>query len=95
MSQQAACVLCGATWGDWWEEIEGKKQFFCCEVCARQYRNIIGQAKKKKGWASVDKLEMDGDYRGRICRVSHGSESTRFLINFLENGDVRTLIDLD
>jgi hypothetical protein len=83
------CALCGATWGDYWQVIEGKRLFFCCDVCGKQYATIIDEAKKRKGWKSVDALEMRGNYRGRVCTVSQGSESYRFLINFFENGDLR------
>jgi hypothetical protein len=88
------CVLCGATWGDYWEEVEGKRLFFCCDVCAKQYRNILDEAKKRRGWNSVDALEMKGNYRGRVCTVRRGSESYRFLISFFESGDVRSLVEL-
>ncbi len=88
------CALCGATWGDYWEEVEGKRLFFCCDVCAKQYRNIVGEAKKRKGWSSVDALEMEGGYRGRVCTARRGSDSYRFLISFFENGDVRTFVEL-
>jgi len=94
-SQAVGCALCGATWGDYWDDIEGKRLFFCCDVCAKQYRNIMIEAKKRTGWNSVDGLEMEGDYRGRVCRVSRGSDSFKFLVNFFENGDVRTFVELD
>ena len=89
------CALCGATWGDYWEEVQGKKLFFCCVVCAKQYRAILAEAKKVTGWESVDVLEMQGDYRGRVCKVSKGADSRRFMISFFEDGDVRHAVGLD
>jgi putative zinc binding protein len=92
-SRAAGCTICGATWGDYWEEVDGKKFFFCCEVCAKQYRNLLDEVKIRTRWDSVDALEMEGDYRGRVCRASRGSDSFKFLVNFFENGDVRTFVE--
>jgi hypothetical protein len=92
---RVGCVLCGATWGDYWEEIEGKRLFFCCDVCATQYKTILNETKKRTGWDSVDRLEMQGDYRGRVCRVTRGSASYRFMISFFDDGRVRTFFELD
>jgi len=92
--RQAGCALCNATWGDYWEEVDGKRLFFCCEVCARQYETILVEAKRMTGWSSVDGLEMRGDYRGRECTVSKGSRSHRFMISFFDDGKVRTVLDL-
>ena len=88
------CVLCGATWGDYWEEVDGKKLFFCCGVCATDYKTILAEAKKRKGWASMDRLEMEGDRRGRTCTVTLGRESYRFMISFFDDGRLRTFVEL-
>lgn len=90
----AGCALCGATWGDFWENLDGKRLFFCCDVCGREYRVIVEAAKKRKGWSQVDAVEMQGDFRGRICTVRSGSESYRFLISFFEDADVKTFVEL-
>ncbi|MDA4126603.1 MAG: TA0938 family protein [Thaumarchaeota archaeon] len=90
----AGCALCGATWGDDWEEVDGSRLFFCCEVCAKQYRGIVGEAKRRKGWAAVDKVEMQGDFRGRVCTVRYGPETNKFLISFFEDGELRTFAEL-
>lgn len=89
------CALCGATWGAYWDEVDGKKLFFCCKVCARAYRTIVEEAKKRMGWASVDDLEMKGDHRWRTCTALRGTESYRFMITFFDDGRVRTFLDLD
>jgi len=88
------CALCGATWGDYWEEIGEKTLFFCCDVCAKQYRNIANEVKKRTGWAKIDQLKMDGNYRGRVCTAFRGSTPYRFIISFSENGDVRNFEEL-
>ena len=91
----AGCALCGATWGDYWEEVDGRKLFFCCNVCAKQYTGIVGEAKRRRGWTSVDEVKMEGDFRGRVCTVRHGQDNYSFLISFFENGDIRTFAELD
>lgn len=90
----AGCALCGATWGDYWEEVDGSRLFFCCDVCAKQYRGIVGEAKRRKGWPTVDEIKMQGDFRGRVCIVRHGPETYTFLISFFEDGEVRTFSEL-
>ena len=89
------CTFCGATWGDYWEEFDGKELFFCCEVCAKEYRAVLAEAKRLTGWGGVEALTMEGDYRGRTCTVRKGGEARRFMISFFDDGKVRTVIDLD
>jgi putative zinc binding protein len=91
---QTGCLLCGATWGDYWEVVDGKKLFFCCEVCATDYKTIITEARKRRGWASVDSLEMEGDRRGRTCTAKLGRESYRFMVSFFDDGRLRTFVEL-
>lgn len=88
------CALCGATWGDYWEDVEGKRLFFCCDVCAKQYRGITGEAKRRRGWSTVDTLEMQGDFRGRVCTARSGADSFRFLISFFDDGDIKAFVEL-
>lgn len=92
---QAGCALCKATWGNYWEEVDGRRLFFCCEVCARQYRTIIEEAKRRKGWGSVDALEIHGDHRGRTCTAIRGPDSYRFTVSFFDDGNLRTFLELD
>lgn len=56
--------------------------------------NIVGEVKKRTGWAKVGDIKMEGNYRGRICTASSGAETLRFMISFLENGDVRSFVEL-
>ena len=88
-------MLCGATWGDYWEKVGEETLFFCCDVCARQYRNIMNEVKKRTGWAKVDEIKMEGNYRGRVCTAFNDSVPFRFMISFSEKGDVRNFVVLD
>ena len=92
---QVGCALCGATWGDYWEVVDEKRLFFCCEVCATQYKTILTEAKKRSGWDSIDSLDMQGDYRGRVCRARHGGATHRFMVSFFDDGRLRTFLELD
>ena len=89
-----ACALCGATWGDYWEELDGKRLFFCCGVCANDYKTILAEAKTRKKWASIDSLVIEGDRRGRTCTTTHALETYRFMISFFDDGRLRTFLEL-
>lgn len=42
----------------------------------------------------MDEVEMEGDFRGRVCTVRYGPETYKFLINFFDDGEVRTFAEL-
>ncbi len=85
------CVLCGSTWGDYWEEVDGARCFFCCEVCARQLTNVVEAVRAATGWDRLDSLFFEGDRRGRIARVTHGPEAAAFQFVFDQEAQVRRL----
>jgi Ta0938 len=87
------CVICGSTWGDYWREIEGQRMFFCCEVCANQYDNLMAEVKKRTGWRTVEEIKMEGDFRGRVCEALSGSQAYRFLVIFDEAGGIRNFVE--
>ena len=68
--KEKGCVICGATWGDYWEEVEGQRLFFCCDICAREFTNMVRTVKERTGWTTIDEIKTEGDYRGRVCRAS-------------------------
>lgn len=88
------CALCGATWGDYWEEVDGKRRFFCCDVCAKEYKGILAEAMARKGWARVDSIQMSGDFRGRVCTLKSGGQSYRFMVSFFADGNVKAFVEL-
>ena len=85
------CVLCGSTWGDYWEEVDGVRCFFCCEVCARQLKNLIAALCAATGWDRLDALAIEGDRRGRIANAARGDASAAYSFVFGEEATVRRL----
>ena len=85
------CAICGSTWGDYWEEVEGQRMFFCCEICAVQFKNMISEVKKRTGWPSIDEVTIKGDYRGREVTAlrGDGSSSYKFLVRFGSKGEIQ------
>ncbi|AKA48988.1 hypothetical protein IX51_07650 [uncultured archaeon] len=82
------CALCDATWGEYWREIEGQNMFFCCNICADAYENMIGEVKKKTGWEELDYVEITGNYRlGRTCRATKGDSEYKYFFRH-ENGNI-------
>jgi hypothetical protein len=90
----AGCVTCGATWGDYWREIDGQRMFFCCSVCADEFSQLVVKVKRETGWTTVDEIRMEGNYRGRKCVAVHGLQSFGFLVSFNDAGVIRTFLKL-
>lgn len=87
--REDGCVLCGSTWGDVWAEVDGERRFFCCEVCARQFANLLGVVRTASGWEHLDALEISGDRRRRVVLVRRGDAERRFGFVFGYDGEVR------
>ena len=85
---EKGCAICQATWGDYWEEIEGQRTFFCCDICAIEFKNMINEVKKKTGWKTIDEIKMTGNYRGRECTALYGSKRYNFSIRFDSKGGI-------
>lgn len=91
---EKGCVLCAATWGDYWEEVEGQEMFFCCKVCADQFRNMLAELRRRTGWNEIDEIRIAGDHRGRICAAISGDRQYEFFIKFGGGGTIQTFMDL-
>lgn len=63
--------------------------FFCCEVCAVEFRNMIAEVKHRTGWNVIDEIKMKGDQRQRECTAIFGSYSYSFSIGFDSQGRIR------
>ncbi|BAB67721.1 TA0938 family protein [Sulfurisphaera tokodaii] len=88
-SKETGCALCGATWGEYYEEIDGDRLFFCCDFCALEFKNMINEVKKRTGWSKIDELIINGNYyTGRTCVAKLGEKEYKFYVKFNEEGDV-------
>lgn len=91
--REDGCVICGATWGNYWEEVEGQRMFFCCDVCATEFKNLVKAVKDRTGWNVIDEIQMEGNYRGRLCDARHQGDSYRFFVRFGDDGGVLSFVD--
>lgn len=83
------CALCGGTWGEYWDEIDGEKMLFCCSICHAAFKNMIDAVKKDRSWKTVEKLEITGNNAiGRDCTASTGGMDFRFYIKFFNDGRI-------
>ncbi len=50
--------------------------FFCCNVCADIFENMVGEIKRRTGWEKIDYVELHGNYgSGRNCvAINDGKE---------------------
>ncbi|HKS59542.1 MAG TPA: TA0938 family protein [Thermoplasmata archaeon] len=87
--REDGCVLCGSTWGDVWRDVDGTRCFFCCELCARQFANLLQAVRRATEWSRIDALEIAGDRRGREVTVRSGAATARFSFLFGYEGEVR------
>jgi hypothetical protein len=83
------CAICDSTWGNLYEEVEGERTFFCCSVCAIQFRRLVERLRKVTGWGHIDTLTIEGDRRGRTCSATSNDRSLRFFVAFNTEGDIR------
>jgi hypothetical protein len=87
---ERGCAICGSTWGNYWEKIEGERMFFCCELCAIQFKNLISEVKHRTGWQGIEEVKIKGDYRGRECEaVSPNGRRFYFFIRFNSEGGIQ------
>jgi hypothetical protein len=91
----AGCAICDSTWGDVFEEVEGQRLFFCCDLCVVQFRGLVDRIKTDTGWDHLDALEVAGDRRGRTCRATSGTAEKEFAFAFNSEGRLRRFSALD
>ncbi len=84
------CVICGSTWGDYWREIDGQRMFFCCEICAVEFQNMLDEVRRRTGWERMDEIKIEGDQRGRNCVAVSGGKTFGFFIRFNSEGEILT-----
>ena len=86
----AGCAICDSTWGGITEEVEGEPTFFCCAICALQFRRLVDRVKRSAGWPTLEAIEISGDRRGRTVQAEYGGESRGFTVAFTPQGEIRS-----
>ena len=86
------CAICDSTWGNVWEEVEGQRMFFCCDLCHLQFRGLLERIKRDTGWNRIDALEVAGDRRGRTGVATSGRQVARFTFAFNSEGALRRFV---
>lgn len=83
------CALCNATWGEYWDDVDGERMQFCCSICAAAFKNMVKAVKDANGWPRLDKLYIVGNNSsGRKCAASFGEAHYRFYIKFYDDGRI-------
>jgi hypothetical protein len=64
--------------------------FFCCEICETEFRNMVGEVKRRTGWKAIDEFRIEGAQKGRDCETLSGSQRFRYFISFNSQGQIET-----
>lgn len=83
------CPLCGSTWGDFWLDVDGRSTFFCCALCATQWLTVREEVRRRRGWTTIDAIEVDGSRWGRTMTASSGPSRFAFFVAFTPEGLLR------
>ncbi len=95
-TKENGCALCGGTWGNYYESVEGEELFFCCNICAKAFINIVNEAKRRFNLNKIDYIELRGNfYRGRTIEVKDGERSHKFYIKLSDEGDITEFKELN
>ena len=85
----SGCALCNSTWGDYYKIIEDTQLFFCCEVCADLYQDIVYKIKKTYQISKIDYLEVEGNSKERIFKGTSDQKVFKGKIHFSKGKVVR------
>ncbi len=89
-----ACAICNSSWGNLWEEVDGERLFFCCDLCVLQFQSLVRRVKTETGWPTIDSLIIAGDRRGRTCHAMRGRDSYDCALSFNAQGEIRSFRSL-
>lgn len=81
------CALCNSTWGNFYETIENKKLFFCCDACATIFKEIIQELKSFYDITKIDTLFLEGTPRIRTYKLKSNGQTHEGKIIF-SNGKI-------
>ncbi|MFP3143496.1 MAG: TA0938 family protein [Caldisphaera sp.] len=94
-TKETGCALCGGTWGNHYETIEGHNLFFCCHICAKAFKNIINEAKRRGKLENIEYIDIKGNfYKGRIIEARDSKKSYKFYVKFSDEGEIIELKEL-
>lgn len=86
-NNENGCALCDATWGEYYREIENERMFFCCNICADIFENMVNALKKETGWNHIDAVELHGNYsEGRKCIATSGDNTFKYYFRTYSDG---------
>lgn len=87
------CPLCGSTWGDFWQDVDGRPTFFCCELCATQWATVREEVRRRRGWGTIDAIAVEGNRWGRTMTAVSGGSRFVFFVSFTPEGALRRFED--
>ncbi len=75
--------------GEYYREIENEKMFFCCNICADIFENMVNVVKKETGWDHIDSVELHGNYSlGRNCTATSGENTFKYYFRAYSDGRI-------
>lgn len=94
-TKEKGCALCGATWGEYYGEVDGEELFFCCNYCYLGFKNIIDEVKRRTGWGRVDEIQLNGNYyTGRTCVAKYQGREYKFYVKFNDEAEIETFREI-
>jgi hypothetical protein len=86
------CALCESTWGDYFEEVEGTRWFFCCALCAKEFRLLCTRIREDTRWPTIDELALEGGRYGRMAVARYGAGTARYEVRFDVEGELSRFV---
>ncbi len=89
------CGLCNATWGEYYREIDKDNMFFCCNICADIFENMVKEVKKRTGWEIIDEVKLEGNYsKGRECTAYNNGKEYHYYFRTYGDGKMMEFREL-
>ena len=92
MNLSDKCLICDSEWGNYWFEINEESIFFCCEICAMQYKNLHNTIQNEIGTKEFKILKMGGNTFRRSCEFQDKNGTIRNIeFRFNSKGNLNRL----